>query len=155
MPVIFSIELKGKVAIANAKIAYQKFQEITNSERWQTLAKQGANVQRLLWASTSTKNPEYSDVMYVNELVGAQTVNTLPPATIEACADHCDLAANRVETDVENAYQTIESLKEPDINISYNEVMTELLEEGIDKFVQPFEPLMQSLQNKVKHLSPI
>lgn len=148
-------ELKGKVAIANAKIAYHKFQEITSSERWKNLAQQGANVQRLLWASTSTKNPEYSDVMYVNELVGSQTVNTLPPKTIEACADHCDLAPNRVEMEVDKAYQTIESLKEPDININYAQVMDELLEEGIDKFVQPFESLMQSLENKVKQLFPV
>lgn len=148
-------ELKGKVAIANAKIAYHKFQEITSSERWKNLAQKGANVQRLLWASTSTKNPEYSDVMYVDELVGSQTVNTLPPKTIEACADHCDLAPNRVEMEVDKAYQTIESLKEPDININYNQVMDELLEEGIDKFVQPFESLMQSLENKVKQLSPV
>jgi transaldolase len=81
--------IKGKVAIANAKIAYQKYKEIIQSERWQALAAKGAKVQRLLWASTSTKNPAYSDVMYVDELVGPDTVNTLPPVTIEACADHC------------------------------------------------------------------
>ncbi len=146
--------IKGKVAIANAKIAYQKYKEIFGSDRWQALAAKGAKVQRLLWASTSTKNPEYSDVMYVDELVGPDTVNTLPPATIEACADHCH-PASRIETDIEAAYKIIESLKDPDVNIDIDEVMNELLEEGIDKFVQPFESLMSSLEEKVKKLAAV
>lgn len=144
---------KGKAAIANAKIAYQKFKEIIQSDRWKALSAKSANPQRLLWASTSTKNPDYNDVMYVNELVGPNTVNTLPPATIEACADHCDIA-DRIETDLDKAYQLMESFKDPDINIDLDEVMDELLVEGIDKFVQPFESLMQSLEEKVNHLSP-
>jgi transaldolase len=147
-----TLALKGKVAIANAKIAYQKYKEIFSSLRWQTLAEQGAKVQRLLWASTSTKNPDYSDVMYVDELVGADTVNTLPPNTIEACADHCS-PANRIETDVDKAEQIIKSLQDPDININLKEVMEELLEEGIDKFVKPFDSLIKSLNDKVKQLT--
>jgi transaldolase len=147
-------ELKGKVAIANAKIAYQKYKEIFGSERWQALAAKGAKVQRLLWASTSTKNPEYSDVMYVDELVGRDTVNTLPPATIDACADHCD-PANRIETNVDQAYQVIESLADPDVDINLNEVMDELLDDGIDKFIKPFESLISSLEGKVKHLAAV
>jgi transaldolase len=147
-------KIRGKVAIANAKIAYQEYKKIVQSDRWQALAAKGAKVQRLLWASTSTKDPQYNDVMYVDELVGSETVNTLPPATIEACADHCDVA-NRVETDVEEAYNLIESLKDPDVNIDINAVMDELLVEGIDKFVKPFESLMNSLENKVKQLSPV
>jgi transaldolase len=146
--------IKGKVAIANAKIAYQKYKEIFGSDRWQALAAKGAKVQRLLWASTSTKNPEYSDVMYVDELVGPDTVNTLPPATIEACADHCH-PGSRIETDVDVAYKTLESLKDPDVNIDIDEVMDELLDEGIDKFVQPFESLMSSLEEKVKKLAAV
>lgn len=146
--------VKGKVAIANAKIAYQKYKEIIQTDRWKALSAKGANVQRLLWASTSTKDPNYSDVMYVDELVGPDTVNTLPPSTIEACADHCDVA-NRVETGVEEAYKLIESLKDPDININLDEVMDELLVEGIDKFVKPFQSLMDSLEEKVKKLSPV
>jgi transaldolase len=146
--------VKGKVAIANAKIAYQKYKEIIQTDRWKALSAKGANVQRLLWASTSTKDPSYSDVMYVDELVGPDTVNTLPPNTIEACADHCDVA-NRVETGVEEAYQLIESLKDPDININLDEVMNELLVEGIDKFVQPFQSLMNSLEEKINQLSPV
>jgi transaldolase len=146
--------IKGKVAIANAKIAYQKYKEIYGSDRWQALAAKGAKVQRLLWASTSTKNPDYSDVMYVDELIGANTVNTLPPQTIEACADHCH-PGDRLERDVEGAYQLMESLKDPDIDIDINEVMEELLEDGIDKFVQPFESLMSSLEAKVKQLATV
>ncbi|MDJ0742212.1 MAG: transaldolase [Xenococcaceae cyanobacterium MO_167.B27] len=146
--------LKGKVAIANAKIAYQKYKEIFGSDRWQTLANKGARVQRLLWASTSTKNPEYSDVMYVDELVGADTVNTLPPNTIEACADHCD-PANRIESNIDAANQVMSSLKHDDVAIDINEVMDELLEEGIDKFIKPFESLMSSLEAKVKQLATV
>ncbi|ACK69938.1 transaldolase [Gloeothece citriformis PCC 7424] len=147
-------EIKGKVAIANAKIAYQKYKEIYSSDRWQALASKGAKVQRLLWASTSTKNPDYSDVMYVDELVGPDTVNTLPPATIEACADHCH-PGSRIETDVDQAYKLIDSLKDPDININLDEVMDELLEEGIDKFIKPFESLISSLAEKVNHLATV
>ncbi|WP_066382822.1 MULTISPECIES: transaldolase [unclassified Anabaena] len=146
--------VKGKVAIANAKIAYQEYKKIIADSRWQALAAKGAKVQRLLWASTSTKDPHYSDVMYVDELIGPDTVNTLPPGTIDACADHCNVA-NRIETGVESAYQLIESLKDPDININLDHVMDELLIEGIHKFVQPFQSLMNSLENKVKLLSPV
>jgi len=146
--------VKGKVAIANAKIAYQKYKEIIQSDRWKALAEKGAKVQRLLWASTGTKNPEYSDVMYVDELVGPDTVNTLPPSTIEACADHCS-PASRIETGVDEAYQLIENLGSPDIDINLNEVMDELLDDGIDKFVKPFESLMSSLDEKVQKLATV
>lgn len=142
----------GKVAIANAKVAYQKYKEILASDRWQALAARGAKVQRLLWASTSTKNPQYSDVMYVDSLVGPDTVNTLPPETIEACVDHCDVNS-RLEQDVEAAQTLIATL--PELGIDLDQVMAELLEEGIDKFVQPFNTLMQSLEEKVRHLSPV
>jgi transaldolase len=146
--------IKGKIAIANAKIAYQKFKEIFSSDRWQALAAKGAKVQRLLWASTGTKNPEYSDVMYVDELIGADTVNTLPPQTIEACADHCH-PGDRIESDVDEAYQLMESLKDPDVDINIDEVMEALLDDGIDKFVKPFESLMASLEEKVKKLATV
>ncbi|MGL4620208.1 transaldolase [Chroococcidiopsis sp.] len=146
--------VRGKVAIANAKIAYQEYKKIIQSDRWQALVAKGANVQRLLWASTSTKDPNYSDVMYVDELIGPETVNTLPPNTIDACADHCDVA-NRVESNVEEAYKLIENLKDPDVAIDIDQVMDELIVEGIDKFVKPFESLMQSLEEKVAKLSPV
>ncbi|NEP48498.1 MAG: transaldolase [Moorea sp. SIO3C2] len=146
--------IEGKVAIANAKIAYQKYKEIIQSDRWKALSAKGAQVQRLLWASTSTKNPAYSDVMYVDELIGPNTVNTLPPNTIEACADHCS-PESRIETGVEEAYQTINSLNDPDVNINLSEVMDELLEEGIVKFVKPFDSLISSLESKVKLLATV
>ncbi len=146
--------LKGKIAIANAKIAYQKYKEIINSDRWQALAAQGAKVQRLLWASTGTKNPAYSDVMYVDELVGPETVNTLPPSTIEACFDHCDVAP-RIESNIQAAYEAIATLTDPDININLDKVMADLLLDGIEKFVQPFQSLMKSLEDKVQRLTPV
>ncbi|NEO38190.1 MAG: transaldolase [Moorea sp. SIOASIH] len=146
--------IEGKVAIANAKVAYQKYKEIIQSDRWKALSAKGAQVQRLLWASTSTKNPAYSDVMYVDELIGPNTVNTLPPNTIEACADHCS-PESRIETGVEEAYQTINSLNAPDVNINLSEVMDELLEEGIVKFVKPFDSLISSLESKVKLLATV
>lgn len=146
--------VKGKVAIANAKIAYQEYKKIIQSDRWKALSAKGATMQRLLWASTSTKNPTYSDVMYVDELIGPDTVNTLPPQTIDACADHCHVD-NRVETNIEEAIQLIESLKDTDININIDQVMDELLAEGIDKFIKPFSSLINSLEEKVKKLAPV
>ena len=146
--------VKGKVAIANAKIAYQEYKKIIESDRWKALVEKGATVQRLLWASTSTKDPNYRDVMYIEELIGQETVNTVPPATIKACADHCNVS-DRLETDVDKAYTLIENLKDPDINIDLDAVMDELLADGIDKFIQPFQSLMNSLEDKIKVLSPV
>lgn len=146
--------IEGKVAIANAKIAYQEYLKIIQSDRWKALSAKGAKVQRLLWASTGTKNPAYSDVMYVDELIGPDTVNTLPPSTIAACADHCDVE-NRVATGVSEARQVIASLSDPDIYIDLDRVMAELLEDGIVKFVQPFESLLSSLQDKVQRLATV
>jgi transaldolase len=146
--------IEGKVAIANAKIAYQEYLKVIQSDRWKALSAKGARVQRLLWASTGTKNPAYSDVMYVDELIGPDTVNTLPPSTIEACADHCNVE-NRVATGVDEARQVIASLSDPDIYIDLDRVMAELLEDGIVKFVQPFESLLSSLQDKVQRLATV
>jgi transaldolase len=146
--------IEGKVAIANAKIAYQEYLKIIQSDRWKALSAKGARVQRLLWASTGTKNPNYSDVMYVDELIGPDTVNTLPPSTIKACADHCDVD-NRVATNVDEARQIIDSLSDPDIYINLDQVMADLLEDGIVKFVQPFESLLSSLQDKVQRLATV
>ena len=140
--------IKGKVAIANAKMAYKAYKEICESDRWKALEAKGAKVQRLLWASTSTKNPAYSDVMYVDELVGADTVNTLPPQTIDACVDHCDVG-DRIETNLDEAIALIASLKDSDVNIDLDATMADLLEDGIVKFVQPFDTLMKALQAKI------
>jgi transaldolase len=143
--------LKGKVAIANAKLAYQEYKKIVATDRWQALAAKDAQIQRLLWASTGTKDPAYSDVMYVDGLIGDHTVNTLPPQTIEACADHCD-PASRIEANLAEAQQAIASLQDADVNINLEEVMEELLVDGIEKFVQPFHKLMASLQAKADSL---
>lgn len=143
--------IKGKVAIANAKIAYQKYKEIYASDRWQALKAKGAKEQRLLWASTSTKNPTYSDVMYVDNLVGLNTVNTMPPETIAACIDHCDIE-NRIEMDIDAAYSVIEQVQAVGLNL--DQIMVELQTEGVDKFVKPFASLMASLATKVKQLTP-
>ena len=144
--------LKGKIAIANAKIAYQEYKKIIATDRWQQLAAKGARVQRLLWASTGTKDPSYSDVMYVDGLVGDNTVNTLPPNTLEACADHCD-PANRIEAGVDEAYRLVASLQDPEVNIDLDAVMDELLIDGLDKFVKPFDSLMKSLASKAGNLT--
>jgi transaldolase len=144
-------ELMGKVAIANAKIAYQKYKEIYASDRWQALLAQGANEQRLLWASTSTKNPTYSDVMYVDNLVGDHTVNTMPPETIAACIDHCDIE-DRIEMDVDQAKEVIATLQK--LGIDLDQAMKQLEDEGIDKFIKPFDSLMGSLEEKMKQLTP-
>jgi transaldolase len=146
--------LKGKIAIANAKVAYQEYKKIIETERWKALAAKGGKMQRLLWASTGTKNAAYSDVMYVDGLVGPDTVNTLPPATIVACVDHCDVLP-RIELDVDQAYATIAALKDADVNIDLDGVMDALLADGIEKFVQPFESLMKSLQDKVDRLAAV
>ena len=144
--------LKGKIAIANAKIAYQEYKKIIATDRWQQLAAKGARVQRLLWASTGTKDPSYSDVMYVDGFVGDNTVNTLPPSTLEACADHCD-PASRIEAGVDEAYRLVASLQDSDVNIDLDAVMDELLIDGLDKFVKPFDSLMKSLASKAGNLT--
>jgi transaldolase len=143
--------IKGKVAIANAKVAYQKYKEIYASDRWKALKVAGAKEQRLLWASTSTKNPAYSDVMYVDNLVGANTVNTMPPETIAACIDHCDIE-DRIEINLDDANLVLANLAK--VGIDLDQVMIELQTEGVDKFVKPFASLMNSLQNKVSQLIP-
>ncbi|MCS6960763.1 MAG: transaldolase [Pseudanabaenaceae cyanobacterium SKYGB_i_bin29] len=141
--------LKGKAAIANAKMAYQKYKQLYATDRWQALKAKGAQEQRLLWASTSTKNPAYSDVMYVDNLVGENTVNTMPPETIAACIDHCDVET-RIEMGLDEAQKVLQELT--DLGINLDQVMYELQVEGIDKFVQPFTSLMNSLTEKVNQL---
>lgn len=142
--------LKGQVAIANAKIAYQKYKEIYQTDRWQALKTKGAKEQRLLWASTSTKNPSYSDVMYVDNLVGENTVNTMPPETIAACIDHCDIE-DRIEMNIESAYGVINQVQA--IGFDLDQIMAELQTEGVDKFVKPFASLMASLEHKMQQLT--
>jgi transaldolase len=144
-------ELTGKTAIANAKLAYQNFKKIFNSENWKELEKLGARVQRPLWASTSTKNPNYSDVMYVEPLIGKHTVNTLPDDTIAAFADHGKAKPDTVEADIKHAQFVLSRLVNMGIDLDC--VTGQLENEGIQKFIEPFDALMASLKEKRKALN--
>ena len=137
--------LKGRAAIANAKLAYALFQRKFSGARWEALAAKGARVQRPLWASTSTKNPAYRDVMYVEQLIGPDTVNTLPPATLEAFRDHGEVART-VDKDVEGAKRTIAELAA--VGISLEEVTAKLLRDGIASFQKSFDGLLANLEKK-------
>ena len=140
-----AVSLKGRAAIANAKLAYRLFREQFSGPRWEALAAKGANVQRPLWASTSTKNPAYRDVMYVEQLIGPDTVNTLPPATIDAFADHGEVART-VDQAVDHAEQTIADLER--LGISMQAVTDQLLREGLASFQKSFDTLIAGLEQK-------
>jgi transaldolase len=135
--------LKGKVAIANAKLAYRAYREIFEDDRFQRLAGRGARTQRVLWASTSTKNPAYSDTMYVEPLIGPDTVNTMPVETLDAYRDHGE-PASRLEQGVDEAAAQLRLLGE--LGIDLDGVTEKLEREGIDKFVKPFDSLMETLR---------
>ena len=137
--------LHGQIAIASAKVAYQIFQEIFRSERFQELSKQGARSQRLLWASTSTKDPAYSDVKYIEALIGPDTVNTVPLETLDAFRNH-GKAASRLEENAEGFHRVLEDLRE--IGIDLDALTQQLEDEGVMKFNQAFEKLMAALGEK-------
>jgi transaldolase len=140
----------GHVAIASAKKAYQIYKEIFGSDRFMKLAAEGARVQRLLWASTSTKNPDYSDVKYVEALIGPDTVNTVPLETLDAYRDHGEPKV-RLEQDVRESCGILELL--PELGISIDKVTQQLEDEGVDKFNKPFDKLMETLaQRSPRHL---
>ncbi len=143
--------LKGRAAIANARLAYKLFRGKFSGPRWEALAKEGARVQRPLWASTSTKNPAYRDVMYVEELIGPDTVNTMPPATIDAFRDHG--AVSRTVTQKVSAAEGLLSEIEA-AGISMTEVTDLLLEEGIASFQKSFDELIGGLEAKAGTLAP-
>jgi transaldolase/glucose-6-phosphate isomerase len=138
--------LLGRAGIASAQIAYQRFKEIFGTPEWKELESKGANKQRPLWASTGNKDPMYSDVRYVEALVGPDTVNTLPDETIDAFADHGKLRENAIEENAADAPKVFESLKKAGIDIDY--ITWELEHEGIGKFTEPFDQLMTALQEK-------
>ncbi len=144
-------QLLGEIAIASAKIAYQSFKQIFSGDRWKELADKGARVQRPLWASTSTKNPKYSDVMYVEPLIGEYTVNTMPEETIDAFADHGKVEPNTVEQDLDEAQKKLKLLDEVGINLGY--VTQQLEDEGIQKFIDPFNDLMDTLEKAAENYS--
>jgi transaldolase len=143
--------LKGRAAIANAKLAYKLFRQRFAGPRWEALAKQGARVQRPLWASTSTKNPEYRDVMYVEDLIGPDTVDTMPPATIEAFRDHgvVDKTVDKKVAAAEGLLKEIEA-----VGISVKEVTEKLLVDGIASFQKSFDELIAGLEAKIGSLAP-
>jgi transaldolase len=138
-------DLKGKLAIANAKLAYQNYQEVFSGERWQKLADAGATAQRCLWASTSTKNPDYRDVIYVEELIGPDTVNTMPLETVEAFQDH-GRASLTLEEGVDEARDLLKQLE--DAGIDYDDVTRVLEEEGVQKFADSFKELLDGVAKK-------
>ncbi|HEV8716068.1 MAG TPA: transaldolase [Candidatus Binatia bacterium] len=139
-------QLLGKGATANAKLAYQSFKKIFSGNRWQALERKGARVQRPLWASTGTKNPEYRDVRYVEPLIGPHTVSTMPEDTIAAFADHGVVRENSVEADLEEARQIFQALDT--VGVNFDCVVWQLENEGVQKFIEPFDELMRALQGK-------
>jgi transaldolase / glucose-6-phosphate isomerase len=132
--------VRGKIAIANAKLTYKKYQELFGGARWKALAGKGAQTQRLLWASTSTKNPKYRDVIYVEELIGSDTVDTIPPATFDAFRDHGKLRPSLTE-DVAGAAKTMAALAE--VGISMKEVTDKLVVDGVKLFADAFAQLLE------------
>jgi transaldolase / glucose-6-phosphate isomerase len=139
--------LLGKVAIANGKLTYQRYQRIFSGPRWQALAAQGAQTQRVLWASTSTKNPAYRDVMYVEELIGPDTVDTMPPATIDAFRDHGRLR-NSLTEDVAGAQNVMDNLAKAGISIK--EVTTKLTDDGVKLFADAFHKLLAAVEKSTQ-----
>ncbi|HIE25766.1 TPA: bifunctional transaldolase/phosoglucose isomerase [Candidatus Poribacteria bacterium] len=146
---IGNTELKGKIAIANSKVAYARFRELFSGERWKHLSEQGARVQRVLWASTSAKNPEYPDTLYVDNLIGPDTVNTLPPATLQALLDHGRVAST-IETNVEEAHTQLAHLAE--LGVDLDAITEKLLDDGVAAFAKSFESLMASITEKRNQL---
>ena len=148
---VLAKEVRGHVAISSAKMAYQIYKEIFGSDRFKKLAAQGALVQRLLWASTGTKNPDYSDVKYVETLIGADTVNTVPVETLNAYRDH-GVPKATLEKDVAEAARVLKRL--PELGISIDKITQQLEDEGVAKFNQPFDKLMEALeQRSSRHLT--
>ncbi len=138
-------DLKGKLAIANAKLAYQTYKEVFSGAAWEELKQAGASPQRCLWASTSTKNPEYRDVLYVEELIGPETVNTMPRETIEDFQDHGRLE-DTLEREVDEARRTMERFEQA--GVDYEEVVTVLEREGVEKFADSFKKLIDGVADK-------
>jgi transaldolase len=144
-------DLQGKAAIANARVAYEAFQRIFSGERWEKLAEKGAAVQRPLWASTSTKNPDYPDTLYVDELIGPDTVNTMPDATVEASRDHAN-AARTVDKDVEGAHKLLDEIREAGVDFD-DIVGRQLVEEGVASFAKSFDSMIETIEKKANEVT--
>ena len=145
-----ALALRGKAAVAQGKLAYKLFQEKFASERWSALAARGARVQRPLWASTGAKNPDYSDTLYVDELIGPDTVNTLPDATLDAFVDH-GTVARRVDADVDGAEAVWANL--PGVGVDMDDVADQLEREGVASFAAAFDELIAALEAKAATLN--
>ena len=139
--------VQGKVAIANGKLAYQSYLRIFGTDRWKKLAAKGAHTQRVLWASTSTKNPAYSDVMYIEELIGPDTVNTVPPATLDAYRDHGHPRTTLTQN-IADAKQVMDTL--PKAGISMKEVTDKLTDDGVRLFSEAFDKLLKAIEKNAK-----
>ena len=144
-------KLGGKLGVANAKLAYQNYLETFAGSRWETLEAKGATKQRCLWASTSTKNPAYRDVLYVEELIGPDTVNTMPEETIEAFQDH-GRVAETLTKDVDEAHKLLDDLR--DAGVDYDDVVDTLEREGVQKFADSFDELLDGIRAKQGELTP-
>jgi len=140
-----AMRLKGLLGIANAKLAYQNYLEVFAGSRWEALEAKGATKQRCLWASTSTKNPEYRDVMYVEELIGPETVDTMPQETIDAFQDHGEVALT-LERDLDEAHRVFERVAEA--GVDYDDVVVTLEQEGVKKFSDSFAELLDGVSAK-------
>jgi transaldolase len=146
-----ALEARGRAAIANAKLAYAAYQEIFGGDEFADLRAAGARVQRCLWASTSTKNPDYRDVLYVEELIGPETVNTMPIETINAFLDHGEIKRT-LDTDVEDARQALREVEAS--GITMERVTGELIDEGMASFQKSFDELIETIESKRKELAP-
>ncbi|MEU3825351.1 transaldolase [Streptomyces sp. NPDC029080] len=144
--------LRGKAALANARLAYQAYEEVFSSDRWNALEKAGANRQRPLWASTGVKDPAYPDTLYVTELVAPNTVNTMPEATLEATDDHGEITGDTVSGTYEQARADLDALEK--LGISYDDVVQVLEEEGVEKFEASWNDLLKSTQAELERLAP-
>jgi transaldolase / glucose-6-phosphate isomerase len=143
--------LRGKAGIANAKVAYARYKALFSAPRWEALAASGARTQRLLWASTSTKNPAYKDTMYVEELVGRDTVDTIPPATMDAFRAHGVAKPDAVEQDLEGAREILSEVERR--GISLDDVMAQLVEEGVQDFAAAFDKLLGAIARRRRALA--
>jgi transaldolase len=141
--------LVGRAAIANAKVAYQRYKKIFSGPRWQALAEKGARSQRCLWASTSTKNPEYRDVMYVEELIGPDTINTVPQATLDAFREHGEVAPT-LDEEVAEARHSLQALE--DVGINFKDVTDELQVQGVKLFCDSYDKARETIQQKLDAL---
>ncbi|TQJ92976.1 transaldolase [Streptomyces sp. SLBN-31] len=145
--------LKGKAAIANARLAYQAYEEVFSSDRWLALEKSGANKQRPLWASTGVKDPAYPDTMYVTELVAPNTVNTMPEATLNAVADHGQICGDAIRGTYEQARAELDAIAA--LGISYDDVVQVLEDEGVEKFAEAWNELLDSTKAELDRLAPV